>query len=36
MSTTTQPTSFSDLIGDLMSRARVDSNQTINATVAKR
>lgn len=31
-----QPASFADLYGDLMSRARVDSNQTINATVAKR
>lgn len=36
MSTTTQPTTFSDLIGDLMSRARVDANQSINAVVAKR
>lgn len=36
MSTTTQPMTFSDLISDLMSRARVDSNQTINATVARR
>lgn len=36
MSAATQPTSFADLIGDLMSRARVDSNQSINAVVAKR
>ena len=36
MSTTTQPTTFSDLYSDLMSRARVDANQTINATNAKK
>lgn len=31
-----QPATFADLYGDLMSRARVDSNQSINTTVAKR
>ena len=36
MSTTTQPTTFSDLYADLMSRARVDANQTINTTNAKK
>lgn len=35
MSTSTQPQTFSDLYAALMSRARVDSNQTINATNAK-
>lgn len=32
----TQPKTFAELYADLMNRARVDSNQTINATVAKR
>lgn len=36
MSTSTQPTTFADLYADLMSRARVDANQTINATNAKK
>lgn len=35
MSNTTQPADFSDLWNSLLRRARVDSNQTINATQAK-
>lgn len=35
MSTSTQPQTFADLYAALMSRARVDANQTINTTSAK-
>lgn len=36
MSSVTQPATFSDLYNDLMSRARVDANQSINSQSAKK
>ena len=36
MSTSGQPKDYSDLVADLISRARVDGTQTINDTNAKK
>lgn len=36
MSTTSQPKTFSDLVADLVSRARVDASQTVNPIYAKK